>query len=591
MLRAIRARLAPPTFEGDPDKTRIGGLLHSSLLAMFAMGLVFVPLGAMSPGSYPGVLAIMAAMTALVPASLLWLVRRGHVRLSCVLLVSLFFMAIVGAVAVVGSVRAPIASLFLVCIVIAGLIFNHRGTVVVAVLSLLAIFGLWSAERAGLLAPFRDAQFAPVLTLVGAITATAAFVIIVTRSVNGALNRLRLSEQRLSESLETLKETQSQLLHTQKMEAVGRLAGGVAHDFNNLLTAIMGYSDLLLGDTTHNPATASRLRGIQSAAERAAALTSQLLAFSHKQLLQPRVLDLNAVVGDMKEMLGRMLGEDIVLELELAPRLGHVMADPGQAQQIIINLVVNARDAMPHGGRLTIATSGLDETEECGREPMVVRSGPGVVLTVTDTGVGMDAETQSRLFEPFFTTKEPGEGTGLGLSSVYGIVEQSGGDICVDSEPDHGTTFRIWLPRTDAPLEARQPSAATTETLQGTETILLVEDEEVLRTLIGQFLVEKGYSVLVAGDADEAIRLHDRQAGPIHLLLTDVVLPGRMNGVDLAERLGQLRPEMRILCVSGYADRAGILDDAPVRGLVFMNKPFKARSLMRKVREVLDEPP
>ena len=590
MLSTLRARLAPPTFEGDPDKTRIGRLLHSTLLATFVLGVVFVPLGAANPENRPGVLAIMGGMTALVPTSLLWLVRRGHVKLSCVLFVSLFFIAVVGCVAVVGSVRAPIVSLFLVCIVIAGLILSHRGAVVVAVLSLLAYVGLWSAERAGMLPPLRDTQFASLVTFVAAVTATAVFVTMVTRSVEGALGRLRRSERRLSESLETLRETQSQLLHTQKMEAVGRLAGGVAHDFNNLLTAILGYSDLLLGDTTPNPAMASHLRGIQTAAERAAALTSQLLAFSHKQILHPRVLDLNAVVVDMKEMLGRMLGEDIVLEFELAPRLGHVMADPGQVQQIILNLAANARDAMPHGGTLTITTSDLVATEAGGWEAIGVRSGAGVVLAVTDTGVGMDVETQSRMFEPFFTTKDVGEGTGLGLSSVYGIVEQSSGCIRVDSEPGQGTTFRIWLPRTDAPLEARPASAPAAEALQGTETILLVEDEDVLRTLMRQFLVQNGYTVLAAGDADEAIQLHDQQAGRIHLLLTDVVLPGKMNGMDLAERLGQLRPEMRVLCMSGYTDRAGTLDDAPAHGPAFMSKPFKAQSLLSKVREVLGEP-
>ena len=589
MLSTLRARLAPPTFEGDPDKTRIGRLLHSTLLAMFAMGLVFVPLGAANPDHRPGVLVIMGAMTAFVPISLLGLVRRGHVRLSCVLLVSLFFIVAVGCVAAVGSVRAPIVSLFLVCIVIAGLILSHRGAVVVAVLSVLAYMGLWSAESAGLLPPSRDAQFATLLTFVATVTATAVFVTMVTRSVDGALARLSRSEQKLSASLKTLKETQSQLLHTQKMEAMGRLAGGVAHDFNNLLTAILGYSDLLLAGTNPNPGVAANVQGIKTAAERAAALTSQLLAFSHKQVLRPRVLDLNAVVVDMEKVLGRVLGEDVDLEYVLAPRLSHVMADPGQVQQIILNLAVNARDAMPRGGRLTIATiDGATENSE--RQSMGTPAGPGVVLTVTDTGIGMDAETQSRLFEPFFTTKEPGRGTGLGLSSVYGIVEQSGGCIAVDSTPGEGTTFRIWLPRTEELPEVPQPSAAETEAVPGTETILLVEDEDAVRSLMQQFLEQGGYTVLVARDADEAVRLHDRRPGSIDLLLTDVVLPGSMNGIELAERLAALRPEMRVLCVSGYADRVVGWDDARARDLAFMQKPFSTQALMRQVRQMLDEP-
>ncbi|MCI0352407.1 MAG: ATP-binding protein, partial [Acidobacteriales bacterium] len=380
---------------------------------------------------------------------------------------------------------------------------------------------------------------------------------------------------------------EDQLRQSQKMEAVGRLAGGVAHDFNNLLTVIKGYSELMLDQVQPADPLRGELEEVKKAADRAAALTRQLLAFSRKQVLAPKVIDLNSVISNVQRLLQRLLGEDIELNNALESKLGRLKADPGQIEQVIMNLAVNARDAMPSGGKLTIASSNviLDETFI---HDSKVTPGPYVLLSVTDTGIGMDAETRLRIFEPFFTTKEQGKGTGLGLSTVYGIVKQSGGYISVYSEPGLGTTFKVYLPRVDAVAEV--PSAATGDRVQtGTETILLVEDEDGVRTLTRQLLQRQGYSVLEARHGGEALLICERHAGPLHLLLTDVVL-SQMSGRELAQRLSQVRQQMKVLFMSGYSEEAivqhGVLDS----GTAFLQKPFTAESLSAKVREVLDAP-
>ncbi len=388
---------------------------------------------------------------------------------------------------------------------------------------------------------------------------------------------------------EELAQTQSQLTQAQKMEAVGRLAGGIAHDFNNLLMVIMGRAGLLLGSLKLGDPLRQGIDLIQEAAGRAADLTRQLLAFSRKQVLQPASLDLNGVIANLEQMLGRLIGEDVSLVTTLDPALGHVRADPSQIEQVIMNLVVNARDAMPQGGRLSIETSNVELDAAHVRQHAGAHPGPHVMLAVGDTGVGMPSEVQAHIFEPFFTTKEPGEGTGLGLATVYGIVKQSEGYIEVDTEPGRGTTFRIYLPRVDeAPAPAR-PTAALAQVPHGTETILLVEDEEGVRTLARDVLRANGYTVLDTQHGGEALLACERHAGPIELLMTDVVMP-QMSGRELAERLAPLRPEMKVLYMSGYTDdavvRHGVLD----LGTAFLQKPFTPDTLARKVRDVLDAP-
>ncbi len=380
---------------------------------------------------------------------------------------------------------------------------------------------------------------------------------------------------------------EEQLRQAQKMEAVGRLAGGIAHDFNNLLTAITGYSDLLLMDLPEEGPAHREVLEIRKAGDRAASLTRQLLAFSRRQVLQPRVLDLNQVVTDMEKMLRRLIGENIELVTSLADDLGYVKADPGQVEQVIVNLAVNARDAMPNGGRLTLETSKMEIDESYVHQHAPVQSGSYVILEVTDTGVGMDEPTMARLFEPFFTTKEVGKGTGLGLATVYGIVKQSGGYIWAYSEVGCGTTFKVLLPGEEAAAEPAEKDAAYLYPSGGDETVLVVEDEKLVRDLVREILSQHGYSVLEASRGAEALEVSGKHKGPIHLLLSDVVMPG-MTGPELARRLADHRPAMGVLFMSGYTADAILHHGVFEHGAEFLQKPFTASALGAKVRKVLD---
>jgi two-component system cell cycle sensor histidine kinase/response regulator CckA len=382
------------------------------------------------------------------------------------------------------------------------------------------------------------------------------------------------------------KHLEDQLRQAQKMEAVGRLAGGVAHDFNNLLTVINGYSDMLLDRVTGSDPTRGPVEEIRRAGDRAASLTRQLLAFSRQQVLEPKVLDLNELVADGEEMLRRLIGEDIDLAVVRASRLGRVKADPGQIFQILMNLAVNARDAMPQGGKLTIETSDV-EFDEARAQRHPIAPGRYVMLAVSDTGVGMDADTQARMFEPFFTTKEKGKGTGLGLAMVYGTVKQSGGFIWVYSEPGRGTTLKIHLPRVEEVHELVRTSQPQRHSSAGTETVLLLEDEEAVRTLASVILQSSGYKVLESRSPEDALRIGEQCKEPIDLLLTDMVMP-RMSGRQVAEHLASLRPALRVIFMSGYTDNALVHDGALEARSAFLQKPFTPLALARKVREVLD---
>ena len=380
---------------------------------------------------------------------------------------------------------------------------------------------------------------------------------------------------------------EKQLRQAQKMEAIGQLSGGIAHDFNNLLGVIIGYGEALGDDLPPESSARRKCDQIVKAGQRAASLTRQLLAFSRQQVLEPKVLDLNAVVLDIEKMLRRLIGADIDFKSELSTSLGRIKADQGQIEQVIMNLVVNARDAMPRGGRLTIQTSNADLDEDYCRLHPPQQPGPHVVLSVTDTGVGMDADTQARIFDPFFTTKELGKGTGLGLSTVYGVVRQSGGHIWVYSEVGRGTTFRIYLPRVEASLEMDRRDPDSAKSLRGSETILLVEDEDALRELTRSVLVANGYTVLDAASPAAALELARLHLRSIDLILTDVVMPG-MDGRALVEKLMPMRPGLRVIYMSGYtgSTHRELLDpDA-----VLLAKPLTRAVLLRKLREVLESP-
>jgi PAS domain S-box-containing protein len=384
------------------------------------------------------------------------------------------------------------------------------------------------------------------------------------------------------------KRLEAQFLQAQKMESVGRLAGGIAHDFNNLLTVINGTADLASMKLREGDPLRTVFLHIRQAGDRAASLTRQLLAFSRKQIMKPEVLNLSTLVADLRSMLQRLIREDIDLVVVPAQDLGSVRADPGQIEQVVINLVVNARDAMPDGGTLTIETRDvqLDEAQ-AGMHPSM-QPGPHVMLAVSDTGVGMDEATRMRIFEPFFTTKEQGKGTGLGLATVYGIVKQSGGSIWVYSELGKGTTFKIYLPRVGEVARTVR-RVRTLTAVPGTETILIVEDEEVLRDLATHILQSAGYTVLTASSGGEALLLLEHHDGPVHLVLTDVVLPG-ISGLDLAKRVAEAHPEIKVLFTSGYTNdailRNGVLDKLTH----FIGKPYTMAELTHKVREVLDAP-
>jgi len=385
------------------------------------------------------------------------------------------------------------------------------------------------------------------------------------------------------------KNLEEQFRQAQKMEAIGSLAAGVAHDFNNLLTIIVGYSAMIQTKLPLDDEIRSLVGEIGHAGERAGSLTRQLLAFSRKQVLEPKVLNLNAVVTDTAKMLQRLIGEDIDLNTVLAPDLGWVKADPGQLEQVLMNFAVNARDAMPKGGKLTIETANTELDETYTQAYPNLRPGLYVMMAVADTGMGMDEATKSRIFEPFFTTKEPGKGTGLGLATVFGIVKQSEGHVAVYSELGHGTTFKVYLPVVQALISSRKSLAGLKLTLQGTETILVAEDEPSLRKLARHVLQMHGYTVLDASNGEKALRVAEQHEGPIHLLVTDVVMPS-MSGRQLAERLAAVRPDVKVLYVSGYTDDAVVRNGVLQAETAFLQKPFTVTALAHKVREALDAP-
>jgi two-component system, cell cycle sensor histidine kinase and response regulator CckA len=391
----------------------------------------------------------------------------------------------------------------------------------------------------------------------------------------------------ISRDITEYKQLQAKFMQAQKMEAIGVLAGGVAHDFNNLLNVINGYSELVLEELDGDDPIRKDLEQIQAAGRHAAALTSQLLAFSRKQILQPEILSLNTAMIQMSSMLRRMIGEDIEIVTRTQPDLGLINADPGQIQQIVMNLAVNARDAMPHGGKLTIETANVDYDADYAKDHPSVSEGAYVMMAITDNGIGMDANAKEHLFEPFFTTKGKGRGTGLGLSTIYGIVRQSNGFIWVYSEPGKGTTFKIYFPRVNVETEDANTRKDSAPVLRGSETVLVVEDEQSVRALTCRVLRDRGYTILEAADGMQALEIAGSDAGNIDMVVTDVVMPG-MTGKDLVVKLQSMRPDIKVLYTSGYTDNAIVHHGILNPDVAFLQKPFTAKNLAQKVREVID---
>ncbi len=402
--------------------------------------------------------------------------------------------------------------------------------------------------------------------------------------------KMKDDEKSRAQLIEELQETRRQLIEAQKMESVGRLAGGVAHDFNNLLTVILSCAEVVAASMSENDPIMEDIRDIRKAGKRGASLTRQLLAFSSRQVIQPQLLDLNVLIVELERMVHRLIGEDIDMHFTPGPDLWKVEADPGQIEQTIVNIAINARDAMPDGGKLIIETANVELDEEYVRYRSIVTPGEYVMIAITDIGCGMDIETMKNVFEPFFTTKSTGKGTGLGLSVAYGIVAQHKGNICVYSEPKMGTTFKIYLPRCvkESGQEYKSRSPIEIAELRGSETILVVEDDDTIRRAVIRMLRQNGYNMLQAANGAQAQVVADEQEGPIHLLLTDVVMPG-LSGRETAERILVGRPEMNLLFMSGYTGNAiahhGVLDPE----VNFIQKPFSSNDLARKVRMVIDE--
>jgi signal transduction histidine kinase/ActR/RegA family two-component response regulator len=411
----------------------------------------------------------------------------------------------------------------------------------------------------------------------------------ITKPINWALlgHRVRYI-LRASQMWQQHKQLEEQLHQSQKMDAVGRLAGGVAHDFNNILTVIRGCSEFLLSRIEDQDPLHQDVVSVLKASEQAACLTRQLLAFSRKQVLQPKVFDLNSTVSTMDKMFRRIIGQHIELNTILGSETMPVKADPGQLEQVIMNLVINARDAMPHGGRLSLETAKifLDEGY-CRLHPDVI-PGPYVLLAISDTGMGMDPDTQARIFEPFFTTKEKEKGTGLGLATVHGIIRQSEGFIWVYSEPGGGTTFKIYLPEAQEKVEEQGMASAPSASWQGQETVLVVEDEELVRRVARRILQHYGYTILEANTGKEALSIGEQYPGPIHLLLTDVMMP-EMDGKELVNHWKDQHPETKVIFTSGYTENAIVHNGTLESNIHFIQKPYRPDALARMVREVLDE--
>jgi signal transduction histidine kinase len=580
----------------DPIARRQASLLQVMLLGLLALSLVTLPIPISTPGSDTFWRLTLLASLVVIGATVIALIvlRRGWLGyatttvctgLILAIAIDLVLVGIGGAGGIILALTLPVT--------LAGLVVGRRVMLLVAgacvlLISVVATLEQMTPPLAGLIPPPGFSLNARVTTMIPVMGLVCLILDRFSHTFRAALIELEHTNTRLRAELVERRQLEVQLVQAQKMEGIGQLAGGIAHDFNNILVAISGYTHLAREALPPDHTAHTDLFEVQKAAGRAVNLTRQLLAFARRQITDPQPINLNTLLDDMKLMLRRLVREDIELTVRPAPDLWTTLADPGQMEQVLINLVVNARDAMPDGGQLVIETANVVLDEEYAHRHVAVTSGLYVLLAVSDTGVGIDQETLQHVFEPFFTTKQPGEGTGLGLSTCYGIVKQNGGNIWIYSEVGQGTTVKVYLPRTAgaavAPHEYAEPEAV----LGGSETVLLVEDEAAVRELIVRTLRAYGYQVLEADNGEAALRIAALYRDTrIHLLLTDVVMP-HMGGRALADRIVQSRPALKVLFTSGYTDNAIVHHGRLDRGINFLPKPFTPLALVRKVREVLD---
>ncbi|NOZ05197.1 MAG: response regulator [Chloroflexi bacterium] len=593
MWSTIKQVFGPPIFE-DEDKTRIAGLLGVVLLILFLVAIVRTVLAVRVSQEYWTTVLIANGILVGVSVGVFVLMRAGRVRLACIVLTVYQWLVIAWLVYSHGGIGISVYSFFIFAILVAGLLLGGRWAIGYATISVIYGTLLLHLETQGIVSPSHETSMAAFSTITPSFITTAVLVYLYDRDIVKSLKRARRNAARVARANEQLtreviarEQVEKQLLHAQKMEAVGRLAGGIAHDFNNLLVPIIGYADLSLADLDPDSKLHTNLVLVRKAAGRATNLTRQILAFSRQQVLKTEVLDLNELIDEFQKMFHRLIGENIEIRTFLAPSPCWVQADKGQIEQVLMNLVINARDAMPAGGELIIETANtlLDEAYA---EKYAGELTPGhyALLAVSDTGHGMDAETQKRIFDPFFTTKESSKGTGLGLATTFGIIKQHQGNIQVYSEPGKGTTFKIYLPRAENPLQTTVPETEGPISIYGSETVLVVEDEETVLNLVCKTLEAHGYDVTGVNNPADCLEMASGKAS-VHLLLTDTIMPG-MNGKELYQKLVAIHPNCRVLYMSGYTTNvivhSGILDE----GINFLQKPFTIYQLVRKIRKVLN---
>jgi len=610
MLSDSKHIFKTPAFK-NPEKQRIAKLLHTILLILLPIILTVSPLLIILNPIGNIITILVGGGLVLMCLILFFLIRSGHITAASIIISLGLFVGITASLYVFGGIR-NIAGYFLV-ILVAAILLGAKATIIFAFLctgSTTLFFIIQGSLSKAEVIPPPLMELVMVITTLWLATLLLRFAMVSiaagfneAQQMEAALNKAKdqLEEnvkQRTSElanankalqkEIIERKQMEERLLQAQKMEAIGRLAGGVAHDFNNLLTAIIGYTDLLLLNLMADDPSKTKLLEIKKASNRAADLTRRLLAFSRKQIMQPRIFNLNKVINETQKMLRRIIGEDIELITKLNPNIANIKADPIQISQIVINMAVNSRDAMPQGGIFAISTQNTILDESSKDIIPEVKPGKYVEMEISDNGTGMEKDIQSHIFEPFFTTKEKDKGTGLGLASMYGIVTQSGGAINLISEPGQGTTFRLYFPETIEEPEKPAEHDMTSLRETGNETVLLVEDDEIVRHFIEKVLQDAGYKVLVATNSQEALKYCKNKSQPIELMVTDVVIPGGMSGVGLSKKVKELCPDVQVLYISGYTDE-NIMQHGIVKPEVhFLQKPFSHDTLLLMVRKILN---